>query len=127
MPEMMLYEYAVIRVVPRVERGEYINAGVMLFCRDAKYLEMRFEINDQKILCLHPHANLEKINRLMHAFEKVCNGDRGASKIAELQQAERFRWLTAKRSTIIQVSEVHPGLTADPAEKLRQLFNDLIL
>lgn len=124
---MMLYEYAVIRVVPRVERGEYINAGVILFCRDAKYLEMLFDINEEKIACLHPQADLEKIKRLMNAFDKVCRGEQQASRIAELQLAERFRWLTAKRSTMIQVSEVHPGLTTDPAEKLRQLFNELVL
>lgn len=127
MREKLLYEYAVIRIVPRVERCEFINAGVILYCRDARYLKMRYEVNENRIIALDPDADITKIRDLLKAFGKVCRGELEAGKIAELKIADRFRWLTAQRSTMIQVSEVHPGLTDDPQKKLEQLFQELIL
>ena len=127
MQEKLLYEYAIIRIVPRVERGEFVNAGVILFCRDAKFLEMKYEVSHAKILALNPEADVDKLKNLLHAFEKVCCGEKGAGNIAELKIADRFRWLTAQRSTMIQVSQVHPGLTSNPEEKLEQLFMELVL
>lgn len=127
MPEKLLYEYAVIRIVPRVERGEFINAGVILYCRDAGFLEMKYEVNEKKILALFPDANLEKIKSTLKAFKKVCCSQAGSGAIGTLLPAERFRWLTAKRSTIIQVSAVHPGMSADPAAALEKLFNNIVL
>lgn len=123
----LLYEYAVIRIVPRVEREEFINCGVILFCKKAAYLNMKYEVSRQKILTLHPAADIDKLRSLLEAFEKVCSGEQGAGKISELKIPERFRWLTARRSTMIQVSEVHPGLTGDPEAKLNQLFDELVL
>lgn len=123
----LLYEYAVIRIVPRVERCEFVNTGIILFCRDAAFLKMQYEINDQKIRTLHPEADVPKLRSLLEAFDRVCQGAPGAGTISQLKIPERFRWLTAQRSTMVQVSEVHPGLTADPEKKLRQLFRELVL
>lgn len=123
----LLYEYAVIRIVPRVERSEFINAGIILFCRDAGFLKMQYEINDHKIHTLNPGADIPKLRSLLEAFQRVCNGEPGAGTISGLKIAERFRWLTAQRSTMIQVSEVHPGLTVNPDKKLLQLFTELVL
>ncbi len=127
MQKKLLYEYAVIRIVPRVERGEFINVGVILFCRDAKFLKMKYEVNSKKLLALNPKADIDKLDSLMHAFEKICCGETKAGSIAGLKMADRFRWLTAQRSTMIQVSEVHPGLANDPEKKLEQLFEQLVL
>lgn len=126
MQERLLYEYAVIRIVPRVERCEFINAGVILFCRDADFLQMKYEVSEKRILALNNGADTEKIKELLGAFEKICNGVRDSGNISLLKKADRFRWLTAQRSTMIQVSEVHPGLTINPAEKLEQLFAELV-
>lgn len=123
----LLYEYAVIRIVPRVEREEFVNAGVILYCKDARFLQMEYEINESRILALNPKADVQKLKLLMMAFKKVCNGDTEGGSISRLNIPERFRWLTAQRSTMIQVSEVHPGLTNDPAKKLKQLFSELVL
>jgi len=123
----LLYEYAVIRIVPRVERGEFVNAGVILFCRDAKFLQMKYEVNEGRIRALNPEADIEKIKELMKAFENICCGQQGAGVISKLRIADRFRWLTAQRSTMIQVSEVHPGLTVDPQRKLNQLYDELVV
>lgn len=127
MPEKLLYEYAIIRIVPRVEREEFVNAGVILFCRDAKFLRMKYDVNDAKIFALNPEADIDKLKNLLYAFERVCCGEKGAGNIAELKMADRFRWLTAQRSTMIQVSQVHPGLAANPEKKLQQLFIELVL
>lgn len=122
----LLYEYAIIRIVPRVDRGEYINAGVILYCRDAGYLDMKYEIQENKIIALHANANMEKIGAALLAFHKVCCGNKNSGTIGLLAPSERFRWLTAKRSTIIQVSDVHPGMCDDPASELRKLFHSLV-
>ncbi len=127
MPENLLYEYAVIRIVPRVERGEYINAGIILFCRDAKFLGMKFELNSKKLLALNENADLEKISDLLNAFQKICYGLNGSGSIGRMADADRFRWLSAKRSTILQVSEVHPGFCKDPGAELEKLFRNLVL
>lgn len=127
MQEKLLYEYAIIRIVPRVERGEFINAGVILFCRDARYLGMRYVIDEPKVSALFPEIDLEKLKALLQAFEKVCCGSKNAGAIARATLADRFRWLTAQRSTMIQVSDVHPGLAADPEAKLEQLFKEMVL
>lgn len=123
----LLYEYAVIRIVPRVERGEYINAGVILYCRDAGYLNMKYEVNEKKILTIDSNADIEKIRSMFTAFDKVCCGNENSGTIGSMNPAERFRWLTAKRSTIIQVSQVHPGLCKDPALELEKLYLHFVL
>src|SRR5690606_12398608 len=115
------------RVVPRVERGEFFNVGVVLYCRDAQFLGMRYLIDEQRILSMDASADIEKIKKLLNAFEKVCLGKKNGGAIAQAAIADRFRWLTANRSTIIQVSPVHPGLANDPEGKLEHLFRDMVL
>lgn len=127
MREKRLYEYAVIRVVPRVERGEYINVGVILYCRDAGFLDMKFEVQEEKIYSLFAGANIEKIVSALSAFRKICCGAEQSGTIGLMPPAERFRWLTARRSTIIQVSGVHPGFCDDPAIELEKLFEAFVI
>lgn len=127
MPENLLYEYAVVRIVPRVERGEFINTGIILYSRDAGFLKMCYRLDEDKVRTLYSGADIEKLRSLLRAIESVCHGEAMDSEISKLPPAGRFRWLTAQRSTMIQMSPVHPGLTSDPGKKLKQLFNELIL
>lgn len=125
MQEQLLYEYAVIRVMPRVEREEFINVGVVLYCRERKLVLVRIDTTLQR-LQMFPDVDAAEVCAYLHAFAQICTGTTKASPIASLPAAERFRWLTATRSTIVQSSKVHPGFCADPAEKLDQLFNQLV-
>ncbi len=127
MPERILYEYAVVRLVPQVYREEFINVGVALYCRKAKFAEMRFHIDEEKVRMLCSEVEMEVIHANLLAFQRICAGDPQGGKLATLDITERFRWLTAKRSTIIQCSAVHPGLCLDPQETLNELFNKLVL
>ena len=126
MQEKQVFEYAVIRVVPRVERGEYLNSGVILFCKSQGYLGMKYVVSEEKLRALYDEIDLLEIRCHLEAFEKICLGDSNGGAIAALDLPSRFRWLTAKRSTMIQSSEVHPGLSADPAETLEKLFTELV-
>lgn len=126
MQEKHLFEYAIIRVVPRVEREEFLNVGVILYCASENFLQTKFEINQTKLaafVCEVETADLEK--RLL-AFEQICKGDETGGEIAKLPIAQRFRWLTAARSTVVQTSPVHPGLCTDANETLERLFNELV-
>ncbi|MCF3109149.1 DUF3037 domain-containing protein [Niabella sp. CC-SYL272] len=110
MQELLVYEYAVIRVVPRVEREEFINVGVIAFCKKTRYLESLISINREKLHCVHPEIDLECIESNLRAFREIAAGDpKSGSGIALLDAPSRFRWLTATRSTMIQCSKVHPG------------------
>ena len=126
MQENHLYEYAVIRIVPRVERGEFINAGIIMFCKKSKFLKCRYEVNSKKILSLFPGADVDLISKNLLAFETIANGRKEGGPIALLEVPERFRWLTAVRSTIIQTSQVHPGLSSDNDNVFERLFNELV-
>lgn len=127
MPEKHLYEYAVIRVVPRVEREEFFNVGVILYCKDLKFLGVKYEIDEVKFRGFCPHMDLEELLASLETFNKISIGENGSGPIGQLPIAERFRWLTATRSTVIQSSKIHPGLTNDPAAKLEQLFGELVV
>ncbi|GHE23054.1 DUF3037 domain-containing protein [Sphingobacterium griseoflavum] len=127
MSERTVYEYAVVRVVPRVEREEFINVGVALYCKRQRYADVKLFVDEAKCRALHADIDLELIRRHLDSFRRICVGDRSAGKLAELEQAERFRWLTAKRSTLIQCSVVHPGLCASAEETHQVLFDKLIL
>jgi hypothetical protein len=127
MQEKHLFEYAVIRVVPRVEREEFLNVGVILYCRDQSFLQILFKIDDQKLLAFCGATDIEELNERMKGLEKICRGGEEAGPIGKLDTASRFRWLTAYRSTVIQTSKVHPGFCDDAAEKLQQLFTQLVL
>lgn len=125
MQEQLLYEYAVIRVVPRVEREEFINVGVVLYCRERRLLLVRMDATLQR-LQVFPGVDAEEVCAYLQAFAQICAGAKDGGPIASLAAAERFRWLTATRSTIVQSSKVHPGFCADPAQKLDQLFDQLV-
>ncbi|MBS7563596.1 DUF3037 domain-containing protein [Mucilaginibacter sp. Bleaf8] len=110
MPEPHLFEYAVIRVVPRVEREEFLNIGVILYCPKQKFLQCQFTINEDRIRAFAPVLDIDELKGNIEAFEKICNGGKGGGPIGMLDIASRFRWLTATRSTVVQASKVHPGL-----------------
>ena len=122
-----LYEYAIIRLVPRVEREEFINIGVLLFSKKAKYLKTLCHINEDKLILFAQNWNRDLVNAHVDSFSKICNGDTNGGPIAQLDIPERFRWLTAVRSSCIQTSRPYPGLTADLDKKLNQLFQELVL
>ena len=122
MPEKHLFEYAIIRVMPRVERGEFINVGVILYCASQGFLRTRFMLPEARLLALCPTLDLSELTERLGAFERVCVGRRDGGPIGQLPIAARFRWLTATRSTVVQTSPVHPGLCLDPADALTQLL-----
>ncbi len=127
MQENYLFEYAVIRVVPRVEREEFLNAGIVMYCASQKFLKMLFDVNGDKLHSLCNKVDIEEVNKYLLAFEEICKGGPNAGPIGKLGVAERFRWLTATRSTVIQTSKVHPGFCKDPDETLSLLYNKLVV
>jgi hypothetical protein len=126
MPAPHSYDYAVIRIVPRVEREEFINAGVILFCRTARFLAARVELDRERLEALAPGTNAELIQEYLDAIRLVCDGDPRAGAVGKWPQAERFHWLVAPRSTIIQTSPVHTGLCDDPQQALDHLFDKMV-
>jgi hypothetical protein len=126
MQETHSFEYAVIRVVPRVEREEFLNVGVILYCRTHKFLQSRIHVDRDKLLSLSHNIDLNDLQDHLHAFESISNGTGSGSPIAKLDMASRFRWLTAVRSTIVQTSRVHPGICSDPSEKINRLFEQYV-
>ena len=126
MQEMDLFEYAVIRAVPRVEREEFLNVGVVLYCAKQKFLKIAYKIDEQRIAALCTDCDINLVKEYLKAFEQVANGDKDSGAIGKLTIAERFRWLTATRSTMVQTSKVHPGLCKDAGEMLDKLFSQLV-
>jgi hypothetical protein len=126
MQEKHLFEYAVIRVIPRVERGEFLNVGVILYCQPHAFLRSASEISRERLSALGGDAGLPEIEDHLRAIEKICGGGSGSGPIGKLARGERFRWLTAPRSTIVQTSPVHSGLCIDPAETLNSLIEKLV-
>ncbi|NJD29615.1 MAG: DUF3037 domain-containing protein [Chloroflexi bacterium] len=123
------FEYAVLRIVPRVERNEAVNAGVVVFCRTRQYLEARIELGPRQLAALAPLApelDLEAVRAHLEAVRSIIAGEAAGGPIAELAQPERFRWATAPSSTVIQPSDVHGGLTEDPRDSLEDLFDRLV-
>ena len=120
------FEYAIIRVVPRVEREEFLNVGVILYCRTHKFLHSRIHVDEKKLLMLSDAIDMNDLQDHLHAFEAISNGTDSSSPIAKLDMASRFRWLTAVRSTIVQTSKVHPGMCTDPMEKVNKLFEQYV-
>jgi|SRR5579885_2459455 hypothetical protein len=127
MPERNSYDYAIIRVVPRVERGECINVGVILFCRTLDFLDARIHIDETRLLALAPDLDLPEVRRQLEAIALVCAGKAEAGSIGRLSPSERFHWLVSPRSTIIQTSPVHCGLSCNPAATLQHLLHALVL
>ena len=127
MPEKHLFEYAVLRVVPRVEREEFMNVGVILYCASQGFLQTVFHVNEGKLRAFSAELDVAEIEERLQAFQRVCEGGKAGGTIGALPLASRFRWLTATRSTVVQTSKVHPGLCKDPSEKLKRLFAELVL
>ena len=126
MPSELTYDYAVIRVVPRVERGEQMNVGVVLSCVDADFLESRIEVDEARLRVLDPTLDLDAVRAGLAIIPVVCAGGAAAGELGDLPQRGRFRWLVSPRSTMIQASPVHTGRTADPSATLRHLFESLV-
>ena len=120
------YDYSVVRVVPRVERGEQINAGVILSCEGLGYLDARIELDEAAVLALDPSVDLETIRANLATIPVICRGGSEAGPIGELPSRGRFRWLVSPRSTVIQPSPVHTGRTADPAACIERLMDKLV-
>jgi hypothetical protein len=121
------FQYAVLRVVPRVERGESLNAGVVLFCRPRRFLAARTALDAAALAALAPGCDAAAVEPHLRVVEAVAAGDAAAGgAVAALAQSERFHWLTAPASTIVQPSPVHTGLTGDPAQELARLFAALV-
>jgi hypothetical protein len=125
---MHVFEYAVLRVVPRVEREEFVNVGVIVFCRALGFLQTRIEVPESRLRALAgDELDLDDIVARLRSFERICRGRSEGGTIGQLSPAERFRWLTATRSTVVQTSAVHPGLCTDGAETLARLHAQLVL
>jgi len=122
MTDRCTFDYAVLRLVPRVELEEFFNVGVILSCPAFKFLESRISVNESRLACFDPELQLSTVDYYLSVIPKICAGDEQAGPIARLTQRERFYWLTAQRSTIIQSSPVHTGLTDDPKATLEHLF-----
>jgi Protein of unknown function (DUF3037) len=120
------FQYAIIRVVPRVERGECLNAGVVMLCRPRRFLAAKVGLDEARLRALAPDADPATILPHLAAIERIAAGDPSAGPIAGLTAAERFHWLVAPSSTVIQLSEVHTGLCEDPAEELDHLYERLV-
>lgn len=127
MQELQLYEYAVIRVVPRVDREEFLNVGLILFCKRAKQIKVRFEINETKLNAFAADLDIDQIRLNLDSFVKVAHGLKIGGPIALFDVPERFRWLTAVRSSVIQTSRPHPGLCKDLDVAFERLFGELVL
>ena len=126
MPAMLSFDYATIRVVPRVDREEFVNAGVILFCRERQFLEARVAFDPARVRALYAQADLEAIERHLTAVPRICAGSADSGPIGTLPIHERFHWLVAPRSTMIQMSPVHTGLCEEPVETLGRLFGSLV-
>ncbi|MCE7864463.1 MAG: DUF3037 domain-containing protein [Bacteroidetes bacterium CHB5] len=122
-----VFEYAIIRVVPKVEREEFVNVGVILYCGPLQYLNTKIEVNQARIAAFCKEIELPEVLEYIQAFERICSGGKKSGPIGKLPIAERFRWLTATRSTIVQTSKVHPGITDNPQEVLERLFQQHVL
>jgi hypothetical protein len=120
------YDYAVIRVVPRVERGEFANVGVILSGEASRYLEARIELDESRVLALAPDLDLESLRRHLQTFPAICRGGAGTGPIGLLPQRARFHWLTAQRSSIIQTSPVHTGLCEDMPATMEHLLQRMV-
>ncbi|MEO6104489.1 MAG: DUF3037 domain-containing protein [Pseudoxanthomonas sp.] len=120
------YDYAVIRVVPRVEREEFVNVGVILSCESSRYLEARIELEESRVLALAPDLDLESLRRHLQTLPAICHGGADAGPIGLLPQRARFHWLTAKRSSIIQTSPVHTGKCGDMPATMEHLLQRMV-
>jgi hypothetical protein len=124
--EQLPFAYAILRVVPRVERGESINAGIVLFARQHGFLDARVRLDPARLTALDPDCDPAPIERQLDTLARVARGDAGAGPLASMEPSDRFNWLVAPASTIVQPGPVHTGLTDDPAGQLDRLFDELV-
>jgi len=125
-PDKFRYDYAVARVVPKVDREEFINAGVIVSCPELSFLEARIELDESRLLALAPNIDLDLVRKHLASIPKICRGGDDAGSIGQLPQRQRFHWLVAPRSTIIQTSPVHTGRCGDPAAALEHLVATMV-
>jgi hypothetical protein len=125
-PAQRSFDYAVVRVVPRVEREEFVNAGVILFCLELDYLGARVELDRERVRALSPEADLAVLEEHLASIPRVCAGGEGSGPVGKLSLRERFHWLVAPRSTVIQVSPVHSGLCEEPERALDHLMDRMV-
>ena len=126
MPDKFRYDYAVIRVVPKVDREEFINAGVIVSCPDLSFLEARIKLDESRLRALDPNIDLDLVRKHLNSIPTICRGGGEAGSIGQLPQRQRFHWLVAPRSTIIQTSPVHTGRCGDPAAALEHLVATMV-
>jgi hypothetical protein len=119
------FDYAIFRIVPRVEREEFVNAGVIVYCAEQRFLAARVHVDEARLKALWPDLDIELVRQHLEAITRISSGDPSAGPIAHLAPGERFHWLVAPRSTMIQVSPVHSGICEAPAEALERLFQQL--
>jgi hypothetical protein len=127
MQEKHLYEYAVIRVLPLVEREEFLNVGIILFCKQDKFIKVLFTVNEAKLRLFSQELDTEQIQNNLLSFQKIAMGTKNCGPIAEMDLPSRFRWLTAVRSSSVQTSRPHPGLSTDLEKTVQRLFEELVL
>ena len=126
MPDKFRYDYAVVRVVPKVDREEFINAGVIVSCPDLSFLEARIKLDEARLLALDPNIDLDLVRTHLETIPTICRGGDEAGTIGQLPQRQRFHWLVAPRSTMIQTSPVHTGRCHDPAAALERLVATMV-
>ena len=127
MQEKHLYEYAVMRVLPAVEREEFLNVGIILFSKNAKFIKVLYYLNEAKLLSFSSKVDIAQVEMNLKSFEKIANGEARCGPIALLDIPSRFRWLTAVRSSVIQTSRPHPGLSEDLEQTANRLFEELVM
>jgi hypothetical protein len=120
------FDYAIIRVVPRVERGEFLNAGAIVHCRTLRFLDAKVKLDRARLAAFAPSADVEEIEHALATIPLLCAGDPAYGPIAKLPQPDRFHWLVAPRSTILQTSPVHSGISGDPSAALERLFHAMV-
>lgn len=120
------FQYVVLRAVPRVERGECINVGVILYCKALKYLDIRCQVDRRRLVALWPSASPAAITNHLERLAQVCRGEEAAHALGLTDQSQRFHWLSAPRSTIIQPSTIHGGICADPEQMLKNILGQLV-
>lgn len=126
MPDLLTYDYAIVRVVPRVEREEFVNAGVVVSCASRKFLESHIELNEQRLIALDPTIDIETIQDYLATIPLICAGGESAGPIGKLPHRERFYWIVAPRSTVIQTSRVHTGLCTDLPHVIEHLLDTMV-
>ncbi|WP_342378410.1 DUF3037 domain-containing protein [Myxococcus stipitatus] len=126
MPAHSSFDYAIIRVVPRVEREEFINVGVVLFCTTQRFLGVRVELDEARLKALAPDMDLDTVRDHLESFRRVSEGGKGTGPIGQLPQKDRWHWLVAPRSTILQTGPVHSGLCQEPVKALEHLMDTVV-